>query len=145
MASRKFAVPAGCRDAMTDLHNAHEDRYNKIKTRLKKMKDNEIEDHKLIGAFMDTHHVLHGAVERLLKHSSSKRIPNHLHTDLTAAAIHAGDVHSSLVYGRRGPGVGRARLPDGTPYGRKMANQFKAPQDALKDITDGIKIRYGKK
>jgi len=145
MASRKFAVPAGCRDAMTDLHNAHEDRYNKIKTRLQQMHVNQKEDHRLIGAFMDTHHVLHGAVERLLKHSSSKRIPNHLHTDLTAAAIHAGDVHSSLVYGRRGPGVGRAKLPSGTPYGRSMDGRMVDPQTHLLKITDEIGTRYGKK
>ena len=145
MASRKFALPAGCRDAMTDLHNAHEDRYNKIKTRLQQMHVNQKEDHRLIGAFMDTHNVLHSAVSRLLNHSSSSRIPDNLHTDLRAAAIHAGDVHSSLIKGNRGAGIGRARLPSGTPHGRPMAGQKVDPQTHLLKITDEIGMRYGKK
>ena len=74
----KFSVPAGCRDAMTALHNAHTERYGRIKNRLQQMHVAQKEDHRIIGAFMDTHNVLHGAVQKALKtcdaSSAQKRV-----------------------------------------------------------------------
>lgn len=141
MASRKFAVPAGCRDAMTDLHNAHTERYNKIKTQLQQMHVNQKEDHRLIGAFMDTHHVLHGAVQQALKHGSD--MPETVRDRLEAASTHAEDVHSSLVRGRRGSGIGRAVTPGGKAVGGRMAGRIVDPQTHLLKIASEIKSRYG--
>lgn len=137
----KFSVPAGCRDAMTALHNAHTERYGRIKNRLQKMHVAQKEDHRMIDAFMDTHSVLHGAVQKALKRG---KMTDTVKDSLHAASIHAGDVHSSLIRGRRGPGIGRAVTPGGQPVGEKMAGQKVDPQTHLLKIISDIRTRYGK-
>lgn len=138
----KFSVPAGCRDAMTALHNAHTERYGRIKNRLQQMHVAQKEDHRVIGAFMDTHNVLHGAVQKALK--ADNDMPDTVRDSLQAASVHAGDVHSSLVKGSRGSGIGRAVTPGGKPVGGKMAGQKVDPQTHLLKVISDIRTRYGK-
>ena len=135
----EFKVPAGCRQAMTNLHSAHTDRFNKVVHKLKQMKVNQKEDHKLVAAFMDTHNVLRGALKTAIKHTEDA--PETVQNTLNAAAIHADDVHSSLVGGRRGSGVGSATV-SGKPIGGKMAGRKVDPQTHLLKVIDDIRHRY---
>jgi hypothetical protein len=137
----KFAVPAGCRDAMTNLHNAHTERYNRIKTRLTQARVDAKEGDRLVGAFMDTHNVLHGAVQKALS-TKGTEMPDSVRDALQAASVHAGDVHSSLVKGRRGAGIGRESVA-GKPVGTKMAGQKVDPQTHLLKTISDIRTRYG--
>ena len=135
-----FSVPSGCRQAMTDLHQAHSERFNKVVDKLKQMKVNQKEDHKLVAAFMDTHNVLRGALGKAMKHS--EEMPDNVQQHIQAAATHADDVHSSLVSGRRAAGVGR-RTVAGEPVGTKMAGQKVDPQTHLLKTIDDIRARHG--
>jgi hypothetical protein len=137
-----FSVPSGCRQAMTDLHQAHSERFNKVVDKLKQMKVNQKEDHKLVAAFMDTHNVLRGALNTAMKHTENA--PEPVQHKLQAAAIHADDVHSSLVRGHRGAGVGRASVA-GKPVGGKMAGRKVDPQTHLLKTIDDIRERYPQK
>jgi hypothetical protein len=136
-----FSVPSGCRDAMTKLHNAHSERYNKVVNRLKDMHANQKEDHKMIAAFMDTHRTLHGAVGKALAHSSSDEMPDTVRNALETAHTHTGDVYSSLVRGQRGPGVGRKVVED-KPVGKKLAGQKVDPQKHLNQTIMDITKRF---
>lgn len=127
MAKQVFKVPAGCREAMTTLHTAHTERFNRVVHKLKQMKVNQLEDHRLIGAFMDTHAVLRGALDTAMKHG--KKMPDHVKDYLNAAAIHADDVHSSTVHNQRGAGVGNE------------SRHFVEPQSHLMRIIDDIRRR----
>ena len=137
-----FSVPAGCRQAMTSLHQAHTERFNKVVHKLNQMKVNQKEDHRLIGAFMDTHNVLRGALHTAMKHSEEMSEPVQHH--LQAAAIHADDIHSSLVKGHRGAGVGSATVA-GKPVGGKLAGRKVDPQTHLLKVIDDIRHRYPEK
>jgi ribosome assembly protein YihI (activator of Der GTPase) len=137
-----FSVPSGCRQAMTDLHQAHSERFNKVVDKLKQMKVNQKEDHKLVAAFMDTHNVLRGALGKAMKHS--EEMPDNVQQHLQAAAIHADDTHSSLISGRRGAGIG-SRTVAGKPVGAKMAGQKVDPQTHLLKTIDDIRERYPQK
>lgn len=160
----EFSVPSGCRQAMTSLHNAHNERYNRVLNRLQQMHINQKEDHRLISAFVDTHHVLHGAVKNALKHSGED-MPDSVKSDLEAASTHAADVHSSLIgktaktgktwtdptgkkvemtttVQRRGAGIGREMTPGGKPVGSKMAGNIVGdPQTHLHKIMAQIALR----
>jgi len=161
-----FSVPSGCRQAMTDLHQAHSERFNKVVHKLNQMKVNQKEDHALVAAFMDTHNVLRGALDKAMKHSEkmaafmdthivrrgalgkamkhSKKMTDSVQQDLEAAKIHADDTTSSLISGRRGAGIGR-RTVAGKPVGKKMAGQFVDPQTHLLKTIDDIRERYPQK
>lgn len=139
MASRTFSVPTGCRQAMTDLHSAHTERYNKVLSRLQQMHTNQKQDHQIIAAFMDTHNTLRGAVQHAL--NTDVEMPDSVRDRLHAASVHAGDVHSSLVKGQRGPGVGR-KVVEGKPVGRPMAGRFVDPEKHLETITQERRKRY---
>lgn len=91
----EFSVPSGCREAMTNLHKAHTERYAKLKgiaggyadkfNKLKKftnnlhaahtkrydkvvgrMKSNQLESDKVLRSYMDTHATLHQTVKNLI-------------------------------------------------------------------------------
>jgi len=141
MALRTFTVPAGCRQAMTDLHAAHSERYTKVLDKLQQMHSAQKQDHKLIAAFMDTHNVLHGAVQHAL--DTDVEMPDSVRNKLHAASVHAGDIHSSLVKGKRGPNVGR-KVVEGRPVGKSMAGRFVDPEKYLETITRERNIRYGR-
>lgn len=137
-----FSVPAGCRQAMTDLHKAHSERFGRVMNKLNQMKVNQKEDHRLIGAFMDTHNVLRGALGKAMKHTAE--MPEPVQQHLQAAATHADDIHSSLVKGHRGAGIGRATVA-GKPVGGKMAGRKVDPQTHLLKVIDDIRQRYPEK
>jgi hypothetical protein len=138
----KFSVPAGCRDAMTNLHNAHNERYNRIKTKLTQARVDAKESDRLIGAYMDTHNVLHGAVQKALS-AKVTEMPDTVRDTLHAASVHAGDVHSSLTKGQRGADIGRQTVA-GKPVGSKMAGQKVDPQTHLLKVISDIRTRHGK-
>ena len=138
-----FSVPAGCRQAMTDLHKAHTDRYSRITHKINQMKVNQKEDHRLIAAFMDTHNVLHGAVEKALK-SSDAEMPSTVRDSLEAASTHASDIRTSLIKGHRGAGIGRASVA-GKPVGPKLAGKRVDPQTHLLKVIDDIRQRFPEK
>lgn len=135
-----FSVPAGCRQAMTDLHKAHTDRFQRVKNSLNQMKVNQKEDHRLIAAFMDTHNVLHGAVKSALE-SGGEELDDKVRDKLQTASTHATDIHSSLVRGRRGKGTGRASVA-GKPVGTPMAGRKVDPQTHLLKVISDIRTRY---
>lgn len=160
----KFSVPAGCRDAMTTLHNAHTERYNRVKSRLQQMHANSLDDHKLINAFLDTHHVLQGAVDHALQRGD---LPDPVRDHLMGARTHANDVHSSLIgkletvktvnpetglerrtqelVTRRGAGIGRKIGPEGVPVGRSQAGQRVNPTEFLRtEVIPSIQRRWTK-
>ena len=147
-----FSVPTGCRQAMTDLHQAHSERFNKVVNKLKQthkelktstrklqqMHVNQKEDHRLIGAFMDTHNVLRGALGKAMKHS--EELPDSVQTHLQAAAIHADDVHSTLVKGRRGPGI-KEKSPNTKTGSVRVSGRKVDPQTHLLKTIDDIRRR----
>lgn len=135
-----FSVPSGCRDAMTKLHTAHSERYNKVVNKLKTMHVDQKEDHKLIATFMDTHRTLHGAIGKALADKGGQ-MSDSARNELETAHTHTADVYSSLIKGHRGSGVGR-KVVEGKPVGKKMAGRKVNPQAHLNQIISDITTRF---
>lgn len=139
-----FSVPAGCRQAMTDLHKAHSERFDRVKNTINQMKVNQKEDHRLIAAFMDTHNVMRNAIQHTLKNNGDV-ISDTSKSGLEAAKTHGDDISSSLIRGHRGAGIGRATVSPGKPVGKPMAGRKVDPQTHLLKVISDIRSRYPEK
>lgn len=132
-----FKVPAGCRQAMTDLHKAHNARYDRV---MKKVEERSLQDSQVLAAFMDTHKVLHNAVDHALN-KGGDWLPASVRNRLETAHVYSGDVWNSLVRGHRGPGVGR-ETREGQPHGSRLAGTFIDPEKHLDRLVKDLRRRY---
>ena len=136
-----FSVPAGCRDAMTKLHTAHSERFNKVVSRLKQAHTDNRESDQMLGAYMDTHRMLHTTINNLL--DSHKRGEQKIAApdlkDLKDASKKAADVHSSLTRGIRTEPSTTIMEPTG--HLARITKNIRKSNKAINPVSLGGKIK----
>ena len=137
-----FSVPAGCRDAMTKLHTAHSERFNKVVSRLKQAHTDNRESDQMLGAYMDTHRMLHTTINNLLDshRRGEQKIAAPDLKDLKVASKKAADVHSSLTRGIRTDGRSTT-IMEPTGHLERITKNLRKSNKAISPVSLGGKIK----
>lgn len=134
-----FSVPAGCRQAMTNLHKAHTERYNRVVDR---MKSNQLESDKILRSYMDTHATLHQTVKNLITdhEKGTEQLSGNTVKTLKRASDYAQDVHSSLTRGVRSGE--KQRLTSMSPSGHleRIQKVINKKESAIRPAALGGKV-----
>jgi hypothetical protein len=139
----EFKVPTGCRDAMTNLHNAHTARFNKVVTKLKQAHENDNrESDKLLGVYMNTHRMLHTVINNAIDthNRGEHKIATSDLKDLKSASKTAEDIHSSLTRGIRTDGRSTT-IMEPTGHLERIIKNIRKGSKAINPVSMGGKIK----